>query len=360
VSVTRASTPRSESVTSSIDRNLSSCVSPGVWATKVPFPSFLAYSLSYSIRTDTGAIVVDLGWDSDDSWEAFLLGLGRAELELDDVVGVVVTHVHPDHVGLAARVRKHGNAWIAGHHAEQANILRTATERQRRVEHIVGWLHECGVPAEHADELTKDTVALSDAFPPIEFDFTLTHGELVPDSDGQLRALHTPGHTPGHLCYAAEKQKLYFAGDHLLPRVTPNVSRRPGSLPNPLGTYLSSIADTGSLGDDVLVLPGHEWPFDRASHRASVIEAHVRERTREIVGVLDEGPKNAWDIAVRLSWSRPFELLNIRGKRQALGETQAHLHDLATRNAISRVSNSDLRWHLNETPARLTRSGDAG
>lgn len=78
----------------------------------------LRYTLAYLIHSDDAVIAVDPGWDSDAGWQDLLAGLAAAGISPDRVTGVVVTHVHPDHHGLSARLREASGAWIAMHAAE--------------------------------------------------------------------------------------------------------------------------------------------------------------------------------------------------------------------------------------------------
>jgi len=140
----------------------------GVRATAVPFPSPLAYSFSYALRYPTGVVVVDLGRDSDEVRDAFCGGLARAGAGLGEVIGVVVTQAHPDHYGLASRIRAHTGAKIAAHPAERAQIRVDDTERRERGAPIGRWLAGCGVPgsvvAGQRDQMKRmDAVLLADA-----------------------------------------------------------------------------------------------------------------------------------------------------------------------------------------------------
>lgn len=302
------------------------CVSPGVWATAVPFPSVLGYSFSYSVRVPEGVVVVDLGWDSDDAWQVFQAGLGRAGASLDEVIGVVATHVHPDHYGLAARIKANTDAWIACH-ADEAQYIVAHRDRSTWSAELTHWLDRCGVPPR--DGLLAEVRRLVESTPSVPPDFVLHDGDLIPGTGGALSAVHTPGHTAGSLCFHDRSRRLLFTGDHLLPRVRPHVSKRPPSAEDPLGQFLDSLALLTDRANSVgMVLPGHEWPFDRMGERASVLIEHHAERLDEIETAVVAGAATVWEVALEIGWSRPFDEFDPRAQRQALGETYAHLFRL--------------------------------
>ena len=319
-------------------------VASGVWATAVPFPSPLAYSYSYVLRYGDGIVVVDLGWDSDDAWQAFLRGLARAGSSLDEVRGVVVTHAHPDHYGLAPRVRAHTSAWIGAHPGERAQIRVDAAERRARLAEITDWLRDCGVPGPRLVELDGELGALDAVLPAIEPDVELCDGVPIPGTDGALVPMHTPGHTAGHLCFHDRERNLLLTGDHVLPKVTPNVARRPGSDPDPLRDFLRSLGHLDPIPDSALVLPGHEWPFDRLSRRLDVLRAHHGERLAEIERAVVRGCDTVWRVAEAVSWAREFAAFTPRSLRSALAETSAHLMRLAEDGRIRRIRGRPERW----------------
>ncbi|MDR3648230.1 MAG: MBL fold metallo-hydrolase, partial [Acidimicrobiales bacterium] len=81
-------------------------VRPGVWSIPVPIPDNpLRYVLVYAFELDNGIAIVDAGWNTDDAWSALNNGLLEAGGSIADVRAVLVTHIHPDHYGLAGRVR---------------------------------------------------------------------------------------------------------------------------------------------------------------------------------------------------------------------------------------------------------------
>ncbi|ABW13891.1 beta-lactamase domain protein [Parafrankia sp. EAN1pec] len=319
-------------------------VAGGVWATAVPFPSPLAYSYSYAVRAAEGIVVVDLGWDSDEAWSAFRSGLARAGHSLDEVIGAVVTHAHPDHYGLARRIREHTTAWIAAHPAERAQIRVGAAERRARVVEIADWLGASGVPATRLAGLESELAELEAALPGIEADVELLDGAAVPGTGGALVAIHTPGHTTGHLCFHDRERGLVFTGDHVLPKVTPNVALRPGSAADPLLAFLDSLRYLRDLPDNLLALPGHEWSFDRLYDRLGVLEVHHQSRLREIEQAVREGRETVWDVSRAVRWARPFDSFTPRSLRSALAETYAHLARLSEDGRLVRRAGRPERW----------------
>src|SRR5919198_3212163 len=89
-------------------------VRPGLWSIPVPIPNNpLRYVLVYAFETDRGPVIVDAGWNTDDAFDALCAGLTTVGASVADVRGVMVTHIHPDHYGLAGRVRETSGAWVA-------------------------------------------------------------------------------------------------------------------------------------------------------------------------------------------------------------------------------------------------------
>jgi glyoxylase-like metal-dependent hydrolase (beta-lactamase superfamily II) len=325
-------------------RLVASAVSPGVWATALPFPSVLSYSYSYCLRYSGGVVVVDLGWDTAEGWQTFQLGLTRAGVMLDEIIGVVITHTHPDHYGFAAAIKKYTPAWIAAHGAERPLIAATAEERATRVDEMAEWLQRCGVPGSEIPGLTHEAAELQAAMPHVQPDFDLFDGVPVRGSDGSLVPVHTPGHTPGHLCFHDRERNLLFTGDHLLPRVTPNVSKRPRSTADPLADFMASLDRLARFERPPLVLPGHEWAFDGLASRTAAVRSHHARRLDEIEAAVVQGAGTVWDVARSVRWSRQFDTLDSRGRRQALGETYSHLYRLSRSGRLVMGDGVPERW----------------
>ena len=128
-------------------------VRPGLWSIPVPLPIPLRYVFVYAFETDKGPFLVDAGWNTDDAFDALSAGLDQAGFEMADVQGVMVTHIHPDHYGLAGRVRENSDAWIALHPADAALIHDRYEEPTDLLERMGGMLRKLGAPASELEEL---------------------------------------------------------------------------------------------------------------------------------------------------------------------------------------------------------------
>jgi glyoxylase-like metal-dependent hydrolase (beta-lactamase superfamily II) len=167
-----------------------------------------------------------------------------------------------------------------------------------------------------------------------------------------LRAIWTPGHSPGHLCFVSESRRVLMSGDHVLAKITPMVAVHSQSAPNPLADYLDSLAAVRKIGVDLEieeVLPAHEFRFLELAERVDYVMAHHEERLHEIERVVANADGvTCWDIATRLTWSRPWETIPTFMRRSANNETLAHLVWLEARDRVRRVPGTPELWHSME------------
>jgi glyoxylase-like metal-dependent hydrolase (beta-lactamase superfamily II) len=151
----------------------------------------------------------------------------------------------------------------------------------------------------------------------------------------RLRAVHTPGHTPGHLCFVDELSQRLFSGDHILPRITPNISLYAVEGARPLADYLESLAKVRDLDVDE-IMPAHEWRFRGLAQRADDIAAHHERRLAELLAAIAANPDaTSWDLAGHLTWSRSWDQYSGRMRISAVTETAAHVIELVRRGLIS-------------------------
>lgn len=316
-------------------------VRPLVWSVPIPFQEgAVRYTLSYlASNSDGQCIIIDPGWDSDEGWSQLLLGLEFAGLSLDAVVGIVVTHLHRDHLGMAARLAQHSGAWI-GMHAAEHELLERRSNLSTVASDEESWFSRCGIPNEEAKilaspyeeviyntHLARPTVALED-------------GARLPLAGRELLVFDTPGHTVGHVCVLDIDNELIFTGDHLLPRISSNVGLVSGNCSErqPISEFYRSL-DRVAQWPQFEACPAHEYRFSGVATRAADLKRHHHERAGEIRNVLSTSRGlTIWDLALRLSWSRGWESLNPPNRRLAVAETAAHAEHL--------VMTGNARWEL--------------
>jgi glyoxylase-like metal-dependent hydrolase (beta-lactamase superfamily II) len=308
-----------------------------LWSIPVPIPnSPLRYVSSYVFGSDGGLVLLDTGWDADESWAALVAGLGTIGAAPQDVHGVLVSHMHFDHVGLAGRLRAASGAWIAMHPADRAVL---AGFGRRDAEAAAGqeaaFLRLLGASAAEAAEATGPAAGYARFGRMAVPDRDLTDGDLADVPGWRLRAMHTPGHTPGHLCFVDEPSKRLFAGDHILPRITPNISLFSGDDHAPLADYLTSLAKVRDLDVDE-IMPAHEWRFRGLAERADDIAAHHERRLVELLAAIAAYPgETSWFLAGQLTWSRSWDQYSGRMRISAVTETAAHVLELVRRGLVT-------------------------
>jgi glyoxylase-like metal-dependent hydrolase (beta-lactamase superfamily II) len=320
-------------------------VASGIWSIPVPIPdSPLRYVLSYLIEHDSGFLMVDTGWNHPESWRVLQAGLAECEIPMTAITAVAITHVHPDHHGLSAQVAAESGAWI-GMHAREADFLTANINRLGlAVNRMSGYLDWTGAPADHLTEMTarRENRPGPMAMP----DRLIAHGDRIDVPGLALRAVWTPGHSPGHLCFYDETRDLLLTGDHVLPRITPNISSYEQTS-TALTDYLQSLAALKGI-QPAEVLPAHEYRFADLDSRLDGLIGHHAERLAEIAAVLkpDEG-QSAWEIASQVTWSRPWSKISGFPRQAALGEVVSHLQYLA---AAGQATLADVdgvgRWSL--------------
>ncbi|MCG5214302.1 MBL fold metallo-hydrolase [Streptosporangium soli] len=323
-------------------------VRPGVWSIPVPIPiNPLRYVLVYALELPDGVAIIDAGWNTEEAYSGLVEGLRIAGYEITDVRAVLVTHIHPDHYGLAGRVREESGAWI-GLHPADARLVHERYDDEA-IESLIdkerGLLLRCGVPEPAAEELAGASKMIRSFVSMAKPDRLIEDGERLDLRGWNLQAVWTPGHSPGHLCFVEQDRRLLFSGDHVLAKITPMVAVHPQSAPNPLADYLEALTAIRKWEVDE-VLPAHEYRFLGLAERVDDVLAHHEERLTEIEAVLASADGvSCWATATRLTWSRPWETIPSFMRRSANNETLAHLVWLEARGRARRVIGEPDLWY---------------
>lgn len=322
----------------------------GLWSIPVPIPDNpLGHTLVYLFETPRGPVLIDAGWDEEVSWEALLGGFAAAGLSVTDTYGVLVTHVHPDHHGLSARIRDASGAWIALHERDASMIAKLSTDPSadtngKRAEEaaadfrdeLAALLLDAGASEQELHATTRPSKQRARKRPLAQPDRFLQDGDRMDVPGWAVDAVWTPGHSPGHTCFRVPDHGLLLAGDHVLPGITPHIAiSRADRHGDPLADFLESLRKVDQP-DVTLVLPAHEHSFTHLHERVEEITRHHHDHLAEIELILAAGPASLWEIAGRLVWNRPWDDLSLAMKRAAVNETAAHLRYLSRRERAVR------------------------
>jgi glyoxylase-like metal-dependent hydrolase (beta-lactamase superfamily II) len=213
-------------------------------------------------------------------------------------------------------------------------------ELDHLVEEVRRYLLINGLPRDEAEVLSNSQRALSQLVKPADPTVQLDGAEDVAMGHHTMHIEWTPGHSPGHVCLFEKESGLLFAGDHILPELSPNIGLHPQSTPDPLHDYLEGLRRMAAL-EPRQVLPAHGRPFATIASRVEALTRHHRRRFDQILEIVDQDEKSGWQVALEL-WG-PRE--NLYEKRLALQEGLAHLQALAVEGRVVKsVTPGSVRW----------------
>jgi glyoxylase-like metal-dependent hydrolase (beta-lactamase superfamily II) len=316
-------------------------VAGGVFELRLPIPFEDGLVNVFLFLDGDDVDLLDCGMNSDESVDLIkqaVSGLGAKRLRK-----LVVTHIHPDHYGAAGSLAGEGLADLYIHRLEVPLVHPRYVELEQLVKEVRTYLLVNGVPADDAEVLSNSQRALSTLVKTAEASVQLDGAESLLMGRRSLRVEWTPGHSPGHICLYDRQDKLLFAGDHMLPDLSPNIGLHPQSTPDPLHEYLEGLRRLAAY-EPALILPSHGRPFTGAPARVKALEAHHARRLEQIVDIVRRSKQSGWDVALEL-WGPRQQLYE---KRLALQEALAHLQALAVDGRVEKsVTPESVRW----TPA---------
>ncbi len=313
-------------------------VAPGVHRLPLPLPTDGLRAVNvYVLDLPDGVALIDGGWATAAAWRDLERGLARLGREPSDVRTVLVTHIHRDHYTQAVRLRQRVGARIHLGIGERPGL----TELRRLGSDLpvtsLRELHRAGAAA-LADRI-RHRAERADAFDPTMWeqpDGWLRAG-TVDLADRRLRVIPTPGHTRGHVVFLAERDGLLFAGDHVLPHITPSIGFELAGPGRPLADFLDSLRLLRSY-PDARLLPAHGPVTGSVHGRVGELLAHHDARLAECAAaVAARGTATAEAVAAALTWTRrrrPYTDLDDFNRMLAVCETAAHLDVLVHRGTL--------------------------
>lgn len=313
-------------------------VAPGVHRIPLPLPmDGLRAANVYVLATDDGLTLIDGGWAVEASRTLLEKSLADLGAGVGDIRRFLVTHVHRDHYTQAVTIRREVGSHVSLGLGDKPTLDLINDPDLGEDPHLAMFV-EAGAPhiARAWADFTRDSTPDLDlwAYPDawLDGDLQLTVG------DRTLDAVHTPGHTRGHYVFADIAGDLLFAGDHVLPTITPSIGFEPVLAPDPLGDFMASLARVREL-PDLRLLPAHGPVAPSAHARVDELLAHHEERLALSLTAVRGGARTSYDVAGELPWTRharTLSELDVFNSAMATLETRAHLTLLVARGDLTR------------------------
>jgi glyoxylase-like metal-dependent hydrolase (beta-lactamase superfamily II) len=283
---------------------------------------------AYVIEGSEGLTLIDCGVDWAEGYGALTTGLTGLQLDPWAIKTLIVSHLHPDHVGMAPRVVREWGARTVMH-IRAAKLVDRYNDSEGFAQRTRALADRHGVPPA-AKPAFVDVGERPDWMPPIDApDHVVDDGDMIPiDAGRRLEVLFTPGHEPAHICLRDSLTGVLFSGDHILPRITPFVGYDE-LFDDVLGDFLESLRRVERL-QIATTYPAHGVVVEHGSARAAQLLLHHQRRLLDMLDVIDPSGSTSWEVMETVF--RPN--LGPLEQRLALRETVAHLEHLRLNNRL--------------------------
>lgn len=306
----------------------------GIETVTIDLPFRLNHVNCFLGKGEDGWTIIDTGLHNEESkkrWEEVLKN--------KEVTNIIVTHYHPDHFGYAGGLQQKTNARVSMSEIDAASGL-TSWE-QEFLSQLEGYYQKAGVPASVGKEMADNTASFVPRVTPYPtIDHYLKEGDTIVFGNYEYEVIATPGHSDGLVVFYNKEKSVLLSTDHILPRITPNISYWFHGEENPLQLYLESLEKINKL-DVEYVIPSHGKPFYGANERIEEIKQHHDDRLEATLSYIHSEPLSVFEVSQKLF---QFEL-TVHETRFAVGETLAHLEYLRKKGECSRqLDEKSGRW----------------
>jgi len=314
-------------------------IAPGIDWLRMPLPFALDHINLWLLEDGPGWTIVDAGYAMPET-TGFWQRIFAERLGGRPVGRIIVTHYHPDHIGLAGWLSDHWQAplWITEKEWLHARMM-TGEGAADYARSAHAFAQRAGLEPEDCDLFARRHSSYRRGVPSVPASYRrLSDGMAVEIGGREWRVIVGEGHAPELACLYCAETGVLIAGDQVLPKISPNISVPPHEPDgDPLARYLRSLDKLReALPAETLVLPSHNLPFRGVHLRIDELAAHHRERCDQVVAVC-ERPQSAIDLLPVLFRRR----LDRHQTAFALGEAIAHVHYLIGLGAIEREPGAD-------------------
>lgn len=310
---------------------------PYLFSINVVLPDSPLKSLkSYVFKGKKRCLLIDTGFNRPECLASLKEGI--AELNLDmNKTDILITHCHADHSGLVGKIA-----------AENSRIFMNALDHQLTVDFIENgdlyWREIAefnireGFPVEEMERSMQMNPARNFAAEQPFDAIPLADNDVLRVGEAELLAIATPGHTPGHMCFYLEKEKIMLAGDHVLFDITPNITTWK-NMPDSLEHYLRSLRKVRNYAVET-PLAAHRESNGSWQGRIDELLLHHEQRLQNACDIVVQAESiHAYDVASRMRWdirAKNWSDFPLGQKRFAVGEAIAHLNYLVDHNRLRR------------------------
>ncbi len=336
-------------------------VAPGVRWLSMPMPGSLSHINLYLLEDKHGWWVIDTGLALENVTELWHQIFSQ-ELGNRPVIGVICTHMHPDHIGQASMITDYFRCPL---YMTRAEYYQARTFAGGGASHHSSWIGQqfyerAGMPSDYLEQLAKMWSQRSSegmSMPAMPSGYQrLQNGQVLTIGHNDWQVVVGSGHSPEHACLYSAALKVMISGDQILPIITSNVSVHPTEPEaNPLKDWMDSHDRFLSTPSDTLVLPAHNLPFYGVRERLRGLISHHDDRMLAIEEACVE-PHIAKDLLPVL-FARE---LDPRQMMMALGEAIAHVHLLMYRNRLERTLHEDGQYRFLSIDPDLPRRAHPG
>lgn len=267
-------------------------------------------------ETDHGVKVMDTGLHRNQTVQRW-----NEELEGKHVSDIIITHYHPDHFGYAGGLQQQtgANVWMT----EIDERAALSSWEKTFLQQLKDNYKLAGIPKEIATQLADNTSSFYSYVTPYpSVHRHLREGEQIQFGTYEYEIIYTPGHSDGLVTFYNHEKNVLLSTDHILPKITPNISYWFHGEENPLNNYLASLEKIEKLQVE-WVIPSHGNPFLDANKRIEEIKAHHEDRLSYLLEEI-KVETTVYEATEKLFPKK----LSVHDSRFAVGETIAHLEYL--------------------------------
>lgn len=313
-----------------------------IYRNEIPLPNNPLRAVnSYIILSKDRNLIIDTGFNCKPCRDALFNGIRELDIDLDKT-DLLVTHLHSDHSGLAAALNKEGVKIYAG--KIDGSMINKMTE-MKYWENLESYIKMF--------DLEKDEISFSDhpgekycPKKPIEFT-PLDEGDTLDIGDYSFEIIDIPGHTPGHIGLYERSHKIFFCGDHILDRITPNIAFWGFEYEDILSVYFDSLKKVYEYDIDYL-FTAHRNVVRDHKKRIDELFDHHQERLEEIMEIIKDGKMSVRDTAAKMHWSLRYDSWEDFPNPQkwfASGESMSHLEHLIAIGKAKKTSEKDILYY---------------